>query len=145
METSSVAGMAGAGLLGLLVALVAVAFAVALSALLLSLAFRMLVGIMPSYLRSLGAVLLMSGLSAAFHVAVSTLLPVGLGGTLTVVLEFVMGAAVVNYLLQGPSGQIGYGKACLVQLLYLVFFTVVAAVVLLIMLGGMLANVRVHG
>lgn len=145
METSSVAGMAGAGLLGLLVALVVAVFAVALSALLLSLAFRMVVGIMPSYLRSLGAVLLMSALSVAFHVVVSTLLPVGLGGALTVVLEFVIGAAVVNYLLQGPNGQIGYGKACLVQLLYLVFFTVVVAVVLLVMLGGMLANVRVHG
>jgi uncharacterized RDD family membrane protein YckC len=46
------------------------------------------------------------------------------------IVNFLVGAAVVNYLLPAADGsQIGFGKACLVELIYMVIGIVVALII----------------
>ncbi len=131
MGTSSFAALAGMGMLAMLVFMVV---GVLVAALVLGLAFRLVVGYMPSYLRSLGAVLLTFVAVLVVSVVLGMILPFGLSRLLAVVAAFLVGAAVVNYLLLTKEGsQIGYGKACLVQLLYIVIEFVLALVLGLIM------------
>jgi len=131
MGTSSFAALAGMGMLAMLVFIVT---GVLIAALVLGLAFRLVVGYMPSYLRSLGAVLLTFVAVLVVSVVLGMILPFGLSRLLAVVAAFLVGAAVVNYLLLAKDGsQIGYGKACLVQLLYIVIEFVLALVLGLIM------------
>jgi len=63
---------------------------------------------------------------------------------LSLIVNFLVGAAVVNYLLLAQNGsQIGYGKACMVQLVYSVIGIVLGAIILGIMavfFGSMLAH-----
>ena len=131
MGTSSFAALAGMGMLAMLVFIVT---GVLIAALVLGLAFRLVVGYMPSYLRSLGAVLLTFVAVLVVSVVLGMILPFGLSRLLAVVAAFLVGAAVVNYLLLAKDGsRIGYGKACLVQLLYIVIEFVLALVLGLIM------------
>lgn len=131
MGTSSFAALAGMGMLAMLVFMVT---GVLIAALVLGLAFRLVVGYMPSYLRSLGAVLLTFVAVLVVSVVLGMILPFGLSRLLALVAAFLVGAAVVNYLLLAKDGtQIGYGKACLVQLLYIVIEFVLALVLGLIM------------
>lgn len=131
MGTSSFAALAGMGMLAMLVFIVT---GVLIAALVLGLAFRLVVGYMPSYLRSLGAVLLTLVAVLVVSVVLGMILPFGLSRLLALVAAFLVGAAVVNYLLLAKDGtQIGYGKACLVQLLYIVIECVLALVLGLIM------------
>ena len=126
MGTSSFAALAGMGMLAMLVFIVT---GVLIAALVLGLAFRLVVGYMPSYLRSLGAVLLTFVAVLVVSVVLGMILPFGLSRLLALVAAFLVGAAVVNYLLLAKDGsQIGYGKACLVQLLYIVIEFVLALV-----------------
>ena len=120
--------------MGMLAMLVFIVTGVLIAALVLGLAFRLVVGYMPSYLRSLGAVLLTFVAVLVVSVVLGMILPFGLSRLLAVVAAFLVGAAVVNYLLLAKDGtQIGYGKACLVQLLYIVIEFVLALVLGLIM------------
>ncbi|OOG59568.1 hypothetical protein [Rhodanobacter sp. C03] len=131
MGTSSFAALAGMGMLGLLVMVVG---GILLGALVLCLAFRIVVGYMPSYLRSIGVVLLTFVAVVVASVVLGMVLHGGAGGLLSVVVNFLVGAAVINYLLLAQDGnQIGYGKACLVQLVYMVIGFVCALVIGLIM------------
>jgi hypothetical protein len=131
MGTSSLAALAGMGMLGMLVMIVG---GILLGALVLCLAFRIVVGYMPSYLRSIGAILLTFVAVIVVSVVLRMVLPQGVGGFLSVAVDFLVGAAVTNYLLlSGDGSQIGYGKACLVQLIYMVIGFVLALVVGLIM------------
>lgn len=131
MGTSSFAALAGMGMLAMLVFIVT---GVLIAALVLGLAFRLVVGYMPSYLRSLGAVLLTFVAVLVVSVVLGMILPFGLSRLLALLAAFLVGAAVVNYLLLAKDGtQIGYGKACLVQLLYIVIEFVLALVLGLIM------------
>jgi hypothetical protein len=63
---------------------------------------------------------------------------------LSLIVNFLVGAVVVNYLLLAQDGsQIGYGKACMVQLVYSVIGIVLGAIILGIMavfFGSMLAH-----
>lgn len=137
MGTSTFAALAGMGLFAILVMIVV---GILLAALVLGVAFRLAVGYMPSYLRSLGAVVL-TWIAGA---VVGVVLHGSAGGLLSLVVQFLVGAAVVNYLLPAQNGsRIGYGKACVVQLIYLAIFIVLAlilGVILAVFFGSMLAH-----
>lgn len=127
MGTSTLAALAGMGLFAILVMIVV---GVLLAALVLSVAFRLVVGYMPSYLRALGAVVLTWIAAAVAMVVVGMVSHGSAGGLLSLVVQFLVGAAVVNYLLLAQNGsQIGYGKACVVELVYMVIGFVLALVV----------------
>ena len=131
MGTSSLAALAGMGMLGLLIMIVG---GILLGALILCLSFRIAVGYMPSYLRSIGAILLTFVAVIVVSVVLRMVLPQGMGSLLSLVADFLVGAAVTNYLLLSRDGsQIGFGKACLVQLIYMVIFFVFSLVIGLIM------------
>ena len=129
MGTSSFAALAGMGMFALLVMIVG---GILIGALVLCLAFRLVVGYMPSYLRALGAIVLTFVAVVAASVVLGMVLHSG-GGLLSAIVNFLVGAAVVNYLLLSQDGsQIGYGKACLVQLVYMVIGFVLALIIGLI-------------
>jgi hypothetical protein len=141
MGTSTLAALAGMGLFAILVMVVV---GILLAALVLSVAFRLVVGYMPSYLRALGAVVLTWIAGAVAMVVIGMVSSGGAGGLLSLVVQFLVGAAVVNYLLLAQNGsQIGYGKACVVQVVYLVIFIVLAmifAALVAVFFGSMLAH-----
>jgi len=125
---------------GLVMGLLLVVIVVAVSALLLSLAYRLVVGHMPSFARALGTVLA----SWLASLVVGLILHGGAGHLLSFVAQFLVGALVINLLLPGQDGsQIGYGKSCLVQLVYMVIFFVLAFV-LALMFGGMMLGMLHH-
>ena len=129
--------LAGAGLV---MGLLAVVVGVVVSALVLSLAYRLVVGHMPSFARALGAVVV----SWLASLIVSLVLHGGAGHLLSFVAQFLVGALVINLLLPGQGGsQIGYGKSCLVQLVYMVIFFVLAFVLVLVF-GGMMLGMLHH-
>ncbi|HWX65141.1 MAG TPA: hypothetical protein VNZ27_01810 [Rhodanobacter sp.] len=131
MGTSSFAALAGMGMMAMLVMFVG---GILIAALALSVAFRLAVGYMPSYLRSLGAVVLTAIAVVVASVVLGMLLHGGASGLFSVVVQFLVGAAVINYLLLARDGsQIGYGKACLVELLYMVIGFVLALIIGLIL------------
>lgn len=125
---------------GLVMGLLLVVIGVAVSALLLSLAYRLVVGHMPSFARALGTVLA----SWLASLVVGLILHGGAGHLLSFVAQFLVGALVINLLLPGQDGsQIGYGKSCLVQLVYMVIFFVLAFVLALVF-GGMMLGMLHH-
>jgi hypothetical protein len=127
MGTSSFAALAGMGMVALLVMFVG---GILVAALVLSVAFRLVVGYMPSYLRSLGAVVLTAIAAAVAAVVLGMLMHSATSGLLSVIVQFLVGAAVINYLLLAQDGsQIGYGKACVVELVYMVIGFVLALVI----------------
>ncbi len=141
MGTSMFAALAGMGLFAILMMIVV---GVLLAALVLSVAFRLVVGYMPSYVRAIGALVLTWIAVDIAMVVVGMVTQGAAGGLLSLIVNFLIGAAVVNYLLQAQNGsQIGYGKACMVQLVYCVIGIVLGAIILGIMaafFGSMLAH-----
>ena len=141
MGTSSLAALAGMGLFAMLVMIVV---GILLAALILSVAFRLVVGVMPSYLRALGAVVLTWIAGIVAMVIIGMVSSGGAGGLLSLIVQFLVGAFVVNYLLLSQNGsQIGFGKACVVQVIYLVIFIVLAmifAALMAVFFGSMLAH-----
>lgn len=134
MGTSTFAALAGMGMLAMLIMIVG---GILLAGLLLCVAFRMVVGYMPSYLRSVGAIVLTFVAVVAVSIVLRMILPGSASGLLTLVVQFLVGAAVVNYLLLAQNGsRIGYGKACLVQLVYLVM-----QILLVLIIGVIIAVV----
>jgi hypothetical protein len=126
MGTSSFAALAGMGMFAMLVMFVV---GILVAALVLSVAFRLVIGYMPSYLRALGAVLLTAVAVVVVSIILRMILPGGLSGLLSLVTQFLVGTAVVNYLLLAQNGsRIGYGKACVVQLVYLVIGILLALI-----------------
>lgn len=126
MGTSSFAALAGMGLFAMLVMIVV---GILVGALILSVAFRLVVGIMPSYLRALGAVVLTFVAVAVVSMILGVLFHGG-ARLLPMIVNFLVGAAVVNYLLLAADGsRIGYGKACVVELVYMVIGIVLALVI----------------
>ncbi len=127
MGTSSFAALAGMGMFAILIMIVVGVF---LGALILSVSFRLVVGFMPSYMRAVGAVVL-----TYFAVIVVTLI-LGMvvhSSVLSMIVNFLVGAAVVNYLLLAADGsQIGFGKACVVELINMVIGFVLALIILAI-------------
>jgi hypothetical protein len=141
MGTSSWAALAGMGLVGILVMVVV---GILLAALVLSVSFRLVVGYMPSYLRAVGA-LVLTWIAVVVAMAVVGMVTQGaVGGLLSMSVNFLVGAAMVNYLLLAQDGsQIGYGKACTVQLVYSVIAIVLGVIffaVMAVLFGGMLAH-----
>ncbi|HEX8776932.1 MAG TPA: hypothetical protein VF738_02335 [Rhodanobacter sp.] len=125
---------------GLVFGLLMIVVGVAVSALVLSLAYRLVVGHMPPFARALGTVLA----SWLASVVVGLILHGGSGHLLSFVAQFLVGALVINLLLPAQDGsQIGYGKSCLVQLLYMVIFFVLAFVLALVF-GGMMLGMLHH-
>lgn len=125
---------------GLLFGLLGIVVGVLVSALVLSLAYRLVVGHMPDFARALGAVLT----SWLASMVVGLILHGGAGHLLSFVAQFLVGALVINMLLLAKDGsQIGYGKSCLVQLLYMVIFFVLAFVLALVF-GGMMLGMQHH-
>ncbi len=91
---------------------------IAMAALLLTVSFRLVLGSMPSCPRAMATVVLATIASAAARGIAHALL--GGGRLLAFVVQFLVGAAMVNRLLLADNGlRIGYGKACLVQRVYL--------------------------
>ncbi|MFC5581711.1 hypothetical protein [Rhodanobacter terrae] len=131
MGTSSFAALAGMGMMALLIMFVG---GILVAALVLSVAFRLVVGYMPSYLRSLGAVLLTAIAVVVAAVVLGLVMHGSASGLLSGAVQFLVGAAVINYLLLAQNGsQIGYGKACLVELVYMVIGFVLALIIGVIM------------
>ncbi|WEN16006.1 hypothetical protein PY254_04855 [Rhodanobacter sp. AS-Z3] len=141
MGTSSLAALAGMGLFAMLIMAVV---GILLAALVLSVAFRFAVGYMPSYLRALGAVVLTWIAGVVAMILISFVSSGGTGGFLSLLVQFLVGALVVNYLLLSQNGsQIGFAKACVVQAIYTVIFIVLAlilAVIVAVLFGSMLAH-----
>lgn len=133
--------LAGLGLLGIFVMFVA---GILLAGLVLSVAYRMVVGFMPSYPRALGAAVVAWLASFVITVILRLALPTGLSSFLALVVQFLVGAAVINALLKLRDGAaLGYGKACLVELVYLVAFIVlgvIIGVIVVLLFGSMLAS-----
>lgn len=122
------AALAGMGIFAIVMMVVV---GVVLGALVLCLAYRMVVGFMPSYVRALCAVVI--GMLVSFLLRL--VLPAGWGGVLSLVVNLLVGGAVINYLMPAQDGQqIGFGKGVLVQLVYLLMF-----IVLMVVLGFVLA------
>jgi hypothetical protein len=134
MGTSGFAALAGVGRLA---ALLFIVTGIVIAALLLSLAFRMLVGRMPSFLRALAVVALSFVATLVLTFVLKLVLPEGLlSGLLLLATQFLVGAAVINLLLPASDGNpIGYGKACLVQLVYMVLGIVLGLVIGLIVVA----------
>ena len=125
--STSFAALAGMSLFAILVMIVV---GILVGALILSVAFRLVVGIMPSYLRALGAVVLTFVVVFVVSLVLGMVLRGAGGGMLSMIVNFLVGAAVVNYLLPAADGsQIGFGKACLVELIYMVIGIVVALII----------------
>ena len=142
MGTSSLAALAGMGLFAVLVMLVVY---VLVGALILSVSFRLVVGTMPSYLRALAAVVLAWVAAFVVSLILRMILPAGAGGLLPLAVLFLVGAAVVNYLLLAADGsQIGYGKACVVQLIYMVIVFVLALLIGFIVVSMFGAAILAH-
>jgi hypothetical protein len=126
--------------MGLMAILLTVVVGVLVSALVLSLAYRLVVGHMPPFARALGVVVV----SWLASLVVGVILHGGVGSLLSWVAQFLVGALVINLLLPAQDGsQIGYGKSCLVQLLYTVIFVVIG-VVLMVLFGGMMLGLLHH-
>ena len=131
MEASSFAALAGLSM-GALLAMTIVG--VLLAALLLALSFRLVLGYLPSYLRALGAVLLTALAVLAVSAGLRLVLPAGVGQLLPLLLQFLIGAAVVDrQLLDRTGDRIGLPRAGLVELIYLVL-----GLLLLLLLGVVL-------
>jgi hypothetical protein len=123
----SFAALAGMGMFAMLVMIVV---GILVGALILSVAFRLVVGIMPSYLRALGAVVLTFVAVLVVSMILGMVLRGAGGGLLSMIVNFLVGAAVVNYLLLAADGsKIGYGKACVVELIYMVIGIVLALII----------------
>ncbi|WP_426690274.1 hypothetical protein [Rhodanobacter ginsengiterrae] len=141
MGTSSLAALAGMGLFAMLVMIVV---GILVAALVLSVAFRLVVGYMPSYLRALGAVVLTWIAGVVAMIIIGMVSSGGAGGVLSLIVQFLVGAFVVNYLLLSQDGsQIGFGKACVVQVIYLVIFIILAmifAAAMAMFFGGMMLH-----
>lgn len=122
--SNTFAALAGMGMFAVLIMIVV---GIALGALILSVSFRLVVGFMPPYLRALGAVVL-----TYVAVFVVTLI-LGLvihSSVLSLIVTFLVGAAVVNYLLTAADGsQIGFGKACVVELVNMVIGIVLGLII----------------
>ena len=118
--------------MSLLAIVLVVVVGIAVAALLLTVSFRLVVGVMPSFLRAMGAVVLAAIASVvALGVAHAVL---GGGRLLAFVVQFLVGAAMVNWLLLDGTGQrVGYGKACVVQLVYLVMEIVIGVLLAIAM------------
>jgi hypothetical protein len=142
MGTSSLAALAGMGLFALLVMLVVY---ILVGALILSVSFRLVVGFMPSYLRALAVVVLAWIATFVVSLILRMILPAAAGGFLSLAALFLVGAAVVNYLLPAADGsQIGYGKACVVQLVYMVIGFVLALLIGFIVMSMFGAALLAH-
>lgn len=141
MSGSTFAALAGMGMFAMLVMLVV---GVLLAALVLSVAFRLVVGYMPSYLRALGAVVLTWVALAVVMVILGMITSGSMGGLLSLVVQFLVGAAVINYLLPTQNGsKLGYGKACMVELVNMVIGIVLAVIIggiMMLFFGSMLAH-----
>ncbi|MEO5810968.1 MAG: hypothetical protein ABIU96_10660 [Rhodanobacter sp.] len=143
MNTFSFAAMAGMGMFAMLVMAVVGAL---VGALVLSLAFRLVVGHMPSYLRALAAVILTWLAVAVTLFVLGLVLSGGPGRLLGAVVMFLVGAAIINRVLPTGTGlPIGYGQACLVQLAYMLAGVVLALVVgmaMALIFGSMQGGLR---
>lgn len=143
MNTFSFAAMAGMGMFAMLVTALVGAL---VGALVLSLAFRLVVGHMPSYLRALAAVILTWLAVAVTLFVLGLVLSGGPGRLLGAVVMFLVGAAIINRVLPTGTGlPIGYGQACLVQLAYMLAGVVLALVVgmaMALIFGSMQGGLR---
>jgi hypothetical protein len=131
MGTSSLGALAGMGLMAMLVILVV---GVLVGALVLCVAFRIVLGYMPSYLRAI-AVVVLTGVASFIVLIVVGMLLGGQGSSLLgVIIEVLIGALLVNYLLVSVDGsRIGFGKACLVQLVYIVIAFLIGLLIFALM------------
>lgn len=117
--------LAGMSLLGILLVIL---IGIAVGALMLTLSFRLVMGYMPAFLKAVGAVVL-TAIVSAVAIGLAHALAGG-GRMLGLVVQFLVGAAMVNWLLVADNGlRIGYGKACLVQLVYTVMEVVLGVVI----------------
>jgi hypothetical protein len=124
MGTSSLVALAGMGMIAMLVTFVG---SILIAGLVLCVSFRLVVGYMPAYLRSLGVVLL-TAIAVAVYVALGMILPGVPNNLFALLVAFLIGAVSVNRLLRAQDGlKIGYGKACLTQLACMVIVFVLWA------------------
>lgn len=143
MGASSMMALAGMSMFAMLVMAVV---GILISALVLSVAFRLVVGHLPSYLRAIGTVVLTWLATLLAALVLGLLVPGGTVRLLGAVVMFLVGAAVINRQLRTTTGlSIGYGRACLVQLMYMVVGVVLAlafGLVMALLSASMLAGWR---
>lgn len=101
MRTFVLAALAGMSVFGLWVAAVA---GVLLGALLLSVAFRVVVGHLPSYLRAVGTVILTLVATSLALLVLGLVLPGGVGRLFGAAVMFLVGVAVINRVLYMKPG-----------------------------------------
>lgn len=132
MRTSALAALAGMSVFGMWVTAVV---GVLLGAWLLSVAFRVVVGHLPSYLRAVGTVILTLAVTSLAVLGLGLVLPGGAGRLLGAAVMFLVGVTVINRVLLTETGlAIGYAQAALVQLAYMV-----VAILLALAFGMVLA------
>lgn len=127
MGSSSLVALAGMGIVPMLVMVV---IGILVAAMVLCVAFRLVVGYMSSYVRSLSVVLLTVAAVAVVLVVLGIVMPGAANDMTAAAVGLLAGIATVNHLLPSENGiRIGYGKACLVQLVYLVINFVLVMIV----------------
>lgn len=101
---------------------------------------------MPPYLRALAAVVLSWVATMVVALVLGLILGASMRGLVGTIVLFLVGAWAINYMLRTPTGlAIGYGKACLVQLVYMVIGFVLAVVlglILTLVFGSMLLGLH---
>ena len=134
------------GGMGLKTLLLLAIFGLAVGAMLLSFAYRLVVGCMPSYLRAM-AVLSLTAIGSTVMAVLLALLLGGGGRLVGLFVQYLLGAALVNALLTSRTGvSIGFGKACLVQLVF-VLIEIAIGVLLALLIATLFgaSTAGVHG
>ncbi len=106
----------------LLTILVVCVIAIGVGALIIMLATRIAAGFVPKFLHAFLAALTVTILAFILSWVLNMVLGAGgLASLISLVLVFLLNAAVINALVKTPTGmQMGFGKACLVSLIQIV-------------------------
>jgi hypothetical protein len=121
--------------------LVALAIAIAIGAALIMLATKIVAGFSPKFLNAgvVAIVVTLAGAAASWGVH----LALGAGGfssLVTVVVAFLLYAAIINALIKRPDGSaIGFGKSAVVTLVLILIEIVLAAILLFVFGAGFLS------
>ncbi|MDR3386703.1 MAG: hypothetical protein P4L92_06575 [Rudaea sp.] len=133
----------------ILYVLVMLAVAFGVGALIIMLATRIVAGFTPKFLMALVAAIVETIAAGIVSYVLNMVLGAGgLSSLVSLVIVFVLYAAILNALVKRPDGaQMGFGKACLVTLVQIII-EIVLSVILFFVFGsvliGMLGTMSMH-
>lgn len=125
----------------LVTGLVVLLVAIAIGAVIIMLATRIVAGFMPKFLMAavVAVVETIAGGIVSYGLNM-VMTPGGLTSLLALVIIFLINSAVLNALLKRPDGaQVGFGKACLITLVQIII-EIVLCVILFFVFGSMLVG-----